>query len=298
MLSIQQLASHYLKWADQDSNSVSSSTILDRKFQWSKEKAIMGVINLSRDSWYRESVCVSTEMAVTRAKILHHQGAHLVDLGAESTLPGAEKVHGTDQADSLIPIIKECTQEKIPISIESYQLETIRRCLDAGAAVINLTGNTMCEETYRMIADSGAAAIICFIQGANVRDVNQLTITEDPIPALLDYFSKATEIASRAGVKNVFIDPGMGFYYKNLNDSQQRIDYQTRTFLNSFRLKSLGFPICHALPHAFDVFGDEVRSAESYFAVLACLGGTDLFRTHEVAKVRPVLECMMAGNTG
>jgi hypothetical protein len=63
-------------------------------------------------------------------------------------------------------------------------------------------------------------------------------------------------------------------------------------FINSFRLRKLGVPVCHALPHAFEFFGEEVRSAEPFFAVLAALGKTDLYRTHEVAKTRAVLETL------
>jgi hypothetical protein len=65
-----------------------------------------------------------------------------------------------------------------------------------------------------------------------------------------------------------------------------------QTFLQTFRLKSLGWPVCQALPHAFEFFGDEVRCAEPFFAVLAALGGTHLFRTHEVPRVRAVLNTL------
>jgi hypothetical protein len=65
-------------------------------------------------------------------------------------------------------------------------------------------------------------------------------------------------------------------------------------FLNTFRLLELGFPICHALPHAFEYFGEEVRCAEPFFAVLAVLGKTDLFRTHEVSRIRGVLQTLGA----
>jgi dihydropteroate synthase len=64
--------------------------------------------------------------------------------------------------------------------------------------------------------------------------------------------------------------------------------------LSGFRLRTIGFPLCQALPHAFEYFGQEVRCAEPFFAVLAALGKTDLFRTHEVARVRPVLETLQA----
>jgi len=65
-----------------------------------------------------------------------------------------------------------------------------------------------------------------------------------------------------------------------------------KVFLNTFRLRKLGWPTCHALPHAFEYFKDEVRCAEPFFAVLAALGRTDLFRTHEVARVKAVIETM------
>ena len=90
------------------------------------------------------------------------------------------------------------------------------------------------------------------------------------------------------------IDPGMGFYYDNLTDPLTRARHQTRVLAHSFRLRTLGVPVCNALPHAFDLFEDEFRKAEGFFAVLASLGGTHLFRTHEVAHVRAVLAAMTA----
>ncbi len=98
--------------------------------------------------------------------------------------------------------------------------------------------------------------------------------------------------ARAAGVQNLVIDPGMGFYYGNLVDPRTRLGHQARVIANTFRLRRLGLPICHALPHAFDVFEDQFRTAEGFFAVLAHLGGTTLMRTHEVAQVRAVLDAL------
>ena len=107
-----------------------------------------------------------------------------------------------------------------------------------------------------------------------------------------EYFSRQIEQATRCGVERVFVDPGLGFYYRNLQDNAVRVRHQMTVFLNTFRLRTLGFPICHALPHAFEFFGEEVRSAEPFFAVLAAFGKTDLFRTHEVPRIKAVLETM------
>jgi dihydropteroate synthase len=107
-----------------------------------------------------------------------------------------------------------------------------------------------------------------------------------------DYFARQIEIAQRNGVEKIFMDPGLGFYYRNLQDSAVRVRHQMNVFLNTFRLRALGFPICHALPHAFEYFSEEVRCAEPFFAVLAALGKTDLFRTHEVPRIKAVLDTM------
>jgi dihydropteroate synthase len=107
-----------------------------------------------------------------------------------------------------------------------------------------------------------------------------------------EYFARQIEIATRCGAENIFLDPGLGFYYRNLQDSAVRVRHQMSVFLNSFRLRTLGFPICHALPHAFEYFGEEVRCAEPFFAVLAAMGKTDLFRTHEVSRTKAVLDTL------
>jgi dihydropteroate synthase len=107
-----------------------------------------------------------------------------------------------------------------------------------------------------------------------------------------DYFLRQTELAAKAGLERILIDPGLGFYYRNLQDGSVRVRHQMMTFLQTFRLRAMGFPVCHALPHAFEFFGEEVRCAEPFFAVLAALGKTDLFRTHEVPRIKAVLETL------
>jgi dihydropteroate synthase len=122
--------------------------------------------------------------------------------------------------------------------------------------------------------------------------VQDLVLGDDPIPALIDHFGPRLDRAQELGVERLFVDPGLGFYYGNLLDGEARVRHQAKVFLNTFRLRVLGWPVCHALPHAFDFFREEVRTAESFFAVLAAMGRTGLFRTHEVPRVRAVLDTM------
>jgi dihydropteroate synthase len=271
---------------------VKEFALAGQNFRFNSRPALMGVINLSADSWYRESVCLDAEQAVQRGRILHAQGAQIIDLGAESSLAHASRVDEASQQSKLIPVLRELRKENILVSVETYHLTVTRACLEAGANVLNLTGTQGTSEIYRMVADHDAAVIICFVQGANVREVTDLDFKGDFLSVLHEFFSREIEKASAQGLEKIFIDPGMGFYYRNLQDGAERVRYQIKTLLNTFRLRTLGFPICHALPHGFEYFGEEVRSAEPFFGLLAALGKTDLFRTHEVPKTKAVLDTL------
>ncbi|MDQ6630368.1 MAG: dihydropteroate synthase [Verrucomicrobiota bacterium] len=264
----------------------------DKFFAFNSHPAIMGVINLSADSWYRESVCLTTDHAIQRGKILRAQGADIIDLGAESSLDQAARVDDASQKSGLIPVIKGLRAENILVSIETYLAEVARAGLEAGANILNLTGSEGSDEIFRMVAAHKAGVIICYVQAKNVREAGDFDFSADPTEAMRDYFSRQIEIALRCGVEKIFLDPGLGFYYRNLQDSAVRVRHQMTIFLNSFRLRALGFPICQALPHAFAYFGEEVRCAEPFFAVLAALGKTDLFRTHEVPRIKAVLDTL------
>jgi len=263
-----------------------------RPFPFATRPAIMGVVNLSADSWYRESVCLTADAAIQRGRVLAAQGAAIIDVGAESTLAHAARAEDAAQTSQLLPVIRALRAEHILVSVETYSPAVTQASLAAGANVLNLTGTEASAEIYQMVAAHDAAVIICHVAGRNVREVADYDLSADPVPMLRDYFARQIELAQRNGVERIFLDPGLGFYYRNLQDSAVRVRHQMNVFLNTFRLRELGFPICHALPHAFEYFGEEVRCAEPFFAVLAALGKTSLFRTHEVPRIKAVLDTM------
>ena len=255
---------------------------------------IMGVVNLSRDSTYRDSIAVSTESAVRRARVQHAQGAAVVDLGAESSTLRASRVPEADQVETLIPVIESLSAGGIATSVEAYSPRVVAAGLQAGACVVNLTGRSDPERIYALAAEHDAAVIICYVPGANVREVRELPLDADPVPLLIDHFGVRIEQARTHGVEHVIIDPGLGFYYGNLTDPMVRVRHQAQVLLGSFRLRVLGVPICQALPHAFDLFEEEFRTAEGFFAVLAAMGRANVLRTHEVARVRATLVALDA----
>lgn len=263
-----------------------------------QEPALLGTVNLSRDSTYRDSIASSTESALRKVRIAWAEGAAAVDLGAESSTAQAARVDAQAQIEQLTPVITQCSVEGIITSVEGYDAEVIEAGLAAGASIVNLTGSRHQERIFDLAAQYNAVVVLCYVAGGDVREITNVSIEGDPIPELLDHFAARLALAERHGVTHLLVDPGMGFYYGNLVEPLTRVRHQARVLLQSFRLRELGHPICHALPHAFSIYQERYREAEAFFAVLAALGGASLLRTHEVASVAAVIRAMSELDVG
>lgn len=252
---------------------------------------VMGAINLSLDSTYRESVAVSTEAAVRMARGQAAAGAHIIDLGAEASGSRAERVSAAEQLERLLPVVGALAREVV-VSVETYRAEVVDAVLRAGARMLNLTGREDEDEMLRLVAAHDATVLMCFGEAANVREDGELPVEGDPMPALVAHFEPRIERARELGVRRIVVDPAVGFHYGNLTEPVDRVRHQSRILSQSFRLRSLGCPVGISLPHAFHLFGDEFRRAEGFFAVLAALGGTQLLRVHEVPHVVRTLRAL------
>ncbi|MCZ6842390.1 MAG: dihydropteroate synthase [SAR324 cluster bacterium] len=266
-----------------------------RPFDFNRRRALMGVINLSPDSWYTESICASSEAALRRGLALAAAGAEMVDIGAESTLPDAARVPPEAQVEALLPVVGPLSQRGVLVSVESYYPQVLEAAGQAGARVFNLTGMAEEREVLKLAKHFEATVIFCYVQGDSPRDVGSFSFAEDMIGELLDFFGERTALAQEMGVARCILDPGLGFYYHNLSDGGLRVHHQISTFLHTSRLNRLGYPTMNILPHAPEIFGeDQRRAAEPFFAVLALLAGTHVIRTHELEAVARIREVMAA----
>ena len=111
----------------------------------SAQPAVMGVINLSAESWYRESIRTTVESAVERGLELRRQGADIIDIGAESTLGQARRVAAAEQQQQLLPVVEQLAVEGVIVSAETYDADVAKACLEAGSKVLNLTGTADSE---------------------------------------------------------------------------------------------------------------------------------------------------------
>lgn len=296
MIDLAALARLAADHADDLDAPVAPLRIAGQQFDTDERPILMGVVNLSRDSSYRESVAVSTDSAIRKARVQAAAGADLIDIGAESSRAGAARTDVAAQRTLLRPVVEQLTADGISVSVESYQQAVAEAGLAAGAKVLNLTGSDDDERMFTLAARYDATVVLCHVLGPHARALTGEDVDPDPIPRMLDLFGERIARARELGVPGIAIDPGLGFGF-HLDDQRARARHQATALLNTFRLRRLGVPICHAMPHAFDIFEDQFRSAEGVFAVLAHLGGTGIYRTHEIPLVRSVLDAMHTFST-
>src|SRR5271155_5052669 len=198
MLDLATLAALHEKYRAAAALPVGDFALGPHRFDFEKQVYLMGVVNLSADSWYRESVALSADAAIRRGRVLREQGAAIVDVGAESTLAHAARMDEAAQKSALVPVVRELASAGICVSVETYHPGVTTACLKAGAKVLNLTGTTACEEMFREVADFDAGVVICFVQGDNVRDVGGLDLGPDPVATLHEFFARQIEAATNA----------------------------------------------------------------------------------------------------
>jgi dihydropteroate synthase len=251
----------------------------------------LGVINLSRDSTYRESLALDVEAALYRARKMTIEGAAMIDIGAESTGTHADLIDVDGQLATLLPVIEALVGVGLLVSVETYHTDVAVASLEAGAQVINLTGRVDDPTLYEAIARHGAGLILCYTPGETARSDADVPSVDTMIDEQMTFFRERLDLVTGSGVDKLWIDPGFGFAL-NLPDGPERVRYQTDNLLQSFRFRELGWPVCVTMASSQYLFRDEVRSAETAMAVLAVLSKANLLRSHEVARIQPVINML------
>ena len=174
---------------------------------------IMGVLNVTPDSFSDGGLYLDAEAALARARELVAQGAHLVDVGGESTRPGAARVSPQEEQRRVIPVIEALVGEGIAVSVDTVRASTARLAVAAGASLINdVSGGTADPEMRRVAAESGARFSIMHWRGIPDPGHSRSRYT-DVVGEVRDELARLAEAAVAAGVatEQVILDPGLGF---------------------------------------------------------------------------------------
>ena len=263
------------------------------RFDFSRQRYVMGVVNLSPDSRNKSTVCHTPEQAFERGQQLTREGAQIIDVGAESTRQYNERVSPRAQIERLAPVVEYYTEQGIVTSIDTYYPEVLEACAERGARIFNLTGARDAAAGFELAARYDAAVVICYIQGETPRDRADYVRYHDMVPIMIDYFEALLERAKGLGVTKCIIDPGLGFHYPNLSDTQL-LGLQLEVLISSFRFRTLEYPTLNLLPYAPHILGGLGVEAEVYSTPIGWLGGSHIIRTYSVKKAVQILRILEA----
>lgn len=257
--------------------------------------AVMGVVNVTPDSFYDGGRYAEVERAVTHAQTLLQEGADIIDIGGESTRPGAAPVGVEEEMRRVVPVIERLARETdAVISVDTRHAEVARVALEAGAHIVNDVSALNDEGMAAVVAEYGAGAVLMHMHGTPATMQEAPLDADHVVDAVREFLGQRIAYAERAGIAReaLAIDPGIGFgksYAANerlLAELERLLEWRLPIVIGVSRKRFIG-----------ERTGREVegRLAGTLAAqVLAFERGARVFRVHDVAAARDALRVAAA----
>ncbi|HWO73211.1 MAG TPA: dihydropteroate synthase [Dehalococcoidia bacterium] len=259
----------------------SGLTVRSRRFEWGKRTYIMGIVNVSPESFSGDGLA-SVDDAVAQARRLEEEGADIIDVGGMSTRPGFEELSVEAEIQRVVPAVRAIAAAvSLPVSVDAYRAPVVKEALEAGAHIVNdIWGFRYDPEVAALAARYGAPAVVMHNQrGREFHDV---------IFDIKTGFEESVRIAESAGLARdrLIVDPGFGFGWT----VEQNLEMLRRLS----ELKQLGLPLLTGtsrkstigvvlgLPEGERVWGTAATVA------ISIANGADIVRVHDVAAMRQV----------
>lgn len=244
---------------------------------------IMGILNLTPDSFYDGGKFNSDNDIHIRVETMLLEGADIIDIGAVSTKPGADEVSEEEELNRLLPVVKTISSvfPETIISVDTYRSEVARLSINEGAHIINdISGGTFDKQMAQTIAELNVPYILMHIKGSpkNMQDKPEYkNVTND----VFSFFEKQLEILNSYQVyDNIILDPGFGFG-KNL-------EHNYKLLKNLDKLKRLGYPILAGVSRksminkVLDSLPENALNGTTVVNTIALLNGANILRVHDV----------------
>src|SRR3990172_845537 len=269
------------------------------KLHLGRRTHVMGILNVTPDSFYDGKRYDTVEIAVNHALKMVEEGADIIDVGGESTRPGAYPVSEAEELKRIIPLIKMLSkQTRKPISVDTYKAKVAEKAIDAGASIINDIGGLLMDKHMAKVAAEAKVPVIIMHKKGKPRTMQKYLIRKNVMSEIISYLQKSVSRAINAGIDEdkIILDPGIGFG-KSLH---QNLEILKR--LKEF--KSMGFPILIGTSRK-KFIGTILKLSvqERLYGTLATLAiavmnGAHIVRVHDVREaVQVVRICDAIGNS-
>lgn len=253
-----------------------------------KKTSIMGILNVTPDSFSDGGQFTDVENAISHAKQMQLEGADIIDIGGESTRPGFSPVTAQEELQRVLPVIRRLSLEvDLPISIDTYKAETAKMALEAGASIINDIWGAKADPEMALVA---AAFDVPIILMHNRHDMNYRDLMADIITDL----KESVHIVQKAGVseENIVLDPGIGF----AKTYEQNLEVMDRLG----EITALGYPVLlgtsrkSMIAKALDLPKEERVEGTGATVCLGIEKGCQIVRVHDVLPIKRMATMMDA----
>ncbi|AFY43093.1 dihydropteroate synthase [Nostoc sp. PCC 7107] len=264
--------------------------IRGRCFAWGQRTYLMGVLNVTPDSFSDGGDFNSTSAALMQGQAMVAAGADIIDVGGQSTRPGAEQITLAEELERVIPIVQTLRSKiTVPISVDTTRADVAKAAIKAGADIVNdISGGTFDAEMLPTVASLNVPIVLMHIRGTP-QTMQQMTEYEDLLGEMKAFLTKQITAATKAGIdlEKIIIDPGIGFAKNHEQNLQLLRNLRSLTSLNCpilvgvSRKSFIGRILNQPNPKA-RVWG----TAAACCAAIA--NGADILRIHDVKEMREV----------
>ncbi|WP_017306990.1 dihydropteroate synthase [Spirulina subsalsa] len=262
-------------------------TLRDQTWHWGKRTYVMGILNITPDSFSDGGEFYAAESAIAQARKMAKFGADIIDVGGQSTRPGAAQISLDEELERVIPIIEVLRREvPLPLSVDTTRAEVARAAVEAGADMINdISGGTFEPEMFPVVAALGVPYVLMHIRGTP-QTMQQQTDYEDVVQEVYQFFVQRMAEAEGAGIarSHIILDPGIGFaktYTQNLEVLRRLEEFRP---LNAPLL--LGLSRKSFIGHILDRSDPKARVWGTAAACSCAIAqGADILRIHDVPEI-------------
>lgn len=253
-----------------------------------RKTAIMGILNVTPDSFSDGGKFFSVTTAVEQARSMIAAGADMIDIGGESTRPGASLVEEDEECRRVIPVIEALVKEvRVPISIDTYKPEVARRALRAGARILNDITGLANPEMRRVAREFLCPVVLMHMQGSP-QTMQVDPVYEDVVTDIKRFFEKQITIANAEGIRDLILDPGIGF--------GKTLEHNLMILRRLGEFRELGYPVL-VEPSRKGFIGkitglpvEERVEGTIAAAIVARMRGAAIVRVHDVEACRRALQ--------
>jgi dihydropteroate synthase len=251
-----------------------------------KTPLVMGILNITNDSFYKKSRFIGNDNIIEVAQQMFDAGATIIDIGAASSRPGAKLIEAEKEIETLLPVLENLVKHfpEAFFSIDTYHSKTAKYAVDAGAAMINdISSGSIDKEMFSVIAALNVPYVMMHMQGIP-ETMQDAPSYSNVVKETLNYFIEKVSLARQLGIKDVIIDPGFGFG-KALNHNYLLL--QQLHLFNIFQVPILcGLSRKSFINKIIETNADSALNGTTVLNTIALLNGANILRVHDVIEAQ------------